>query len=275
MESTTSSASSPLNVVPGNITSSWDDLSRLIEHFSRYNGHDWLFRGVTSSDHLLIPKVGRPDRKPKPTRADPDRRIPYSLVDEIATFRMFQDAARAHLEATPANELEWLALAQHFGVPTRLLDWTEGFLTATWFALKNSGFLEVYDEGKGRVVLRRHDAAVWVVRNLPSVSDSDKARPFDVAGVKCYRAPHISPRIPAQRSVFTLQQNPTAELTHPELLKITIRSKACFEIRKRLDACGVNENSLFPDLQGLGAHLAWRYKNNWLAGYRGMGNGGR
>lgn len=260
--------SSPKTALGKDEIGSWDDLSRLVAHFSKYNGHDWLFRGVTSITHRLIPKVGRPERKPKPLPTNPDRRIPYTFRDEIATFHMFTDAARAHVEAVPTNDLEWLALAQHFGVPTRFLDWTEGFLVATWFAVQNSGHIAVFDEKTGKVVLKRHDAAIWVVRSLPPVTGKEKLDPFKVTGINCYRPPHISARIPAQRSVFTLHENPTEEMTHPELVKFKIRGSACFEIRKRLDACGVNQNSLFPDLQGLGAHLAWRYKNNWLAGYR-------
>lgn len=134
----------PVNVLPKTEIASWDDLSILIAHFSRFNGHDWLFRGVTDATHKLIPKVGRPERKRKPSPSNPQGRIPYTSADESAVFNMFQDAARAHLEQAPSSDLEWLALAQHFGVPTRLLDWTEGFLVAAWFALKNSGFVIIF-----------------------------------------------------------------------------------------------------------------------------------
>ena len=113
--------SNPVGIIGKNEIASWDDLSKLVAHFSKFNGHDWLFRGVTSTTHQLVPKVGRPDRKPKPTSAEPKRRLAYTHVDEVATFNMFKDAARAHIEGVPTNELEWLALAQHFGVPTRLL----------------------------------------------------------------------------------------------------------------------------------------------------------
>lgn len=272
MVSTTSTTkskdSNPDQILDQNEIGSWDDLSKLVAHFSRFNGHDWLFRGLTSHTHSLIPKIGRPERKRKPNASDPDRRIEYSRDDEIATFNMFRDAARAHITSLPANDLEWLALAQHYGVPTRLLDWTEGFLVATWFAVQKSGFVEAFDPKKKAVAIQRHDAAIWVARNLQVVSENEKKKPFDVTELRCYRPPHISPRISAQRSVLTLHECPTKEIASGTLVKFTIRSKACFEIRKRLDACGVNENSLFPDLQGLGGHLAWRYKNNWLAGYR-------
>lgn len=265
---TESPESNPSKVLDNNTIDSWKDLSKLVAHFSKYNGHDWLFRGVTSVTYKLIPKVGRPERKPKPTSANSERRINYSFPDEVAVFEMFKDAARAHVSANPTNELEWLALAQHFGVSTRLLDWTEGFLMAAWFAVKKSGFVEAVDEHSGKITRKSHDAAIWVTRNLERVGDSCKKQPLKAAGIKCYRPPHISPRIPSQRSVFTLHGNPTEEAQLSTLVQFIIPSKRCFEFRKRLDACGVNQNSLFPDLEGLGSHLAWRYKNNWLAGYR-------
>ena len=133
---------------------------------------------------------------------------------------------------------------------------------------KNSGFVETYNEADGTSRLIRHDAAIWVTRNLDRIGDDDKRAPLKVKGVKCYRPPHISPRISAQRSVLTLHEKPTQTAALSTMVKFVVSSDACFEIRKRLDACGVSQNSLFPDLEGLGSHLAWRYKNNWLAGYR-------
>lgn len=259
--------SNPTNILANNEIRSWSDLSKLIEHFSKYNGHDWLFRGTTSSFHSLLPKVGRP-RKPKPLPEEPLRRMQYTQNDEQAVFDMFKGAARAYVTNYPVDDLEWLALAQHYGAPTRLLDWTSGLLVAMWFALEKSGFRETFIESKKTFELKPHDAALWVIRGLSSASNNDRKNPFAVTETKFYRPPHISPRIGAQQSVFTLSPNPTKNLQHMELVKFTIKSSACFQLRKRIDACGINQSSLFPDTQGLGEHLAWRYKNNWLSGYR-------
>ena len=57
-------------------------------------------------------------------------------------------------------------------------------------------------------------------------------------------------------------------LTLPFARKIVIDRLAEFTIKKRLNACGMNRRSLFPDLSGLSDHLTWMYKNDWLAGYR-------
>jgi hypothetical protein len=53
-----------------------------------------------------------------------------------------------------------------------------------------------------------------------------------------------------------------------DLGEIIIKRSFQFQLRKRLDALGINERTMFADLGGLGKHLAWRYRNNWLAGYR-------
>jgi len=78
-----------------------------------------------------------------------------------------------------------------------------------------------------------------------------------------YRPPHITPRIPAQQSVFTVHPRPQEPLDHhPKLQRWLIASDACFYIKKKLDLCGINESTALPDLDGLGRYQSWRYKWN-------------
>jgi hypothetical protein len=236
---------------------SWGDLAALVNHFSYFNGHDWLFRGVTDASHSLVPNVGR--EKTRGLKAEPGTggrvRVPYRLEDERAVLRMFKQQARPHLQSPPDNDMEWLAVARHFGLPTRLLDWTDGLLVAAWFAVEKAG-------------AKKADAALWITRAVASVDPSNYADPLGIATPAIYRPPHISPRISAQGSVLMVCPTPATEVPLPFVRKIVIERKIEFQLKKRLSACGINRRSLFPDLAGLAGHISWLYKNDWLAGYR-------
>src|SRR5262245_22257991 len=130
----------------------WEDLAKTIDHFSYFNGHAWLFRGVTKLSHGLVPKIGRPNARAKKTVSGTKRWVRYRLDDERAMFSMFVQQARPFLSFSPVSDLEWLAIAQHHGVPTRLLDWTESLMVAAWFAVEKGGSEE--------------DSAIWVSRGI-------------------------------------------------------------------------------------------------------------
>ena len=234
--------------------STWAELAELVEHFSLFSGHAWLFRGVTDEKHGLVPKVGRPQTRAKKKIKGRKVRVPYRLEDERAIFEMFKQQARSHLSPAPQKPLEWLAIAQHFGMPTRLLDWTESLLVATWFAVERGG--------------ADRDAALWVSRGIETIPLDFDGDPFALNKPKCYRPPHITARISTQASVFVICPKPTREVELPFIRKIIIKKDAQFTIKKRLNACGINRRNLFPDLSGLSDHLAWMYKHDWLAGYR-------
>jgi hypothetical protein len=230
--------------------SSWMELAALVEHVSRFSRVDWLFRGVVDEAFPLIPKVGR--ERVTPLRGP--KRTPYSIADERAVFKIFVQQARAHLSKSH-TDIEWLAIAQHFGVPTRFLDWSDSPLVAAWFAVQQAD-----REGC--------DAAIWVTRGVDGIKPSAAVDPMAVKTVHIYRPPHLTPRMSSQGSVLMLCPTPTKEVAPTYLRKIRIDGKQRYHFRKRLNASGFNARTLFADLGGLGEHLAWLYKTDALAGYR-------
>jgi hypothetical protein len=232
---------------PDITVASWPELAAWVESLHGEKGRI-VFRGEPSTDYDLLPKAGRVGR-----HAEAARRVPFKREDEMAALERFKKDARPFVAPEPRNDLEWLALARHHNVPTRLLDWSENPLVAAFFATQEAGSETESDT----------NAVIWFASGLPVISSLEGASPFDIDEISIYRAPHVSPRIPAQYSVFTIHPDPTEPLTNktcPALRCCLIQAGACEHIRSVLDFCGVNWAALARDLEGLARDVSWRFK---------------
>ena len=165
---------------------------------------------------------------------------------ESAIFNEFQRHIPAHSNIDVTNLWNVMSLAQHHGLPTRLLDWTTNPLVATYFACEGES-----DE----------DSAVWVVWGFES-SPELPHNPKDIEQITPVSPMVISPRIQAQAGEFTVHPNgkPIKEYLKPgdHIIKISIPQGQRLRILMQLDFLGVNRRSLFPDLDGLSQYLKWR-----------------
>jgi hypothetical protein len=156
-------------------------------------------------------------------------------------LRKFKEAVRLMLPIEPRDDWEWLALAQHHGLLTRLLDWTRNPMVALYFAVEKA------HDG---------DSAVWCIRPKATYDTAENA-PWEIEKVWTVYLPHVSPRIGVQKGVFTA--HPFPELP-PErwgipVEKVIIAGEARVEIRGQLRAFGVDRASLFPDFDGIASSI--------------------
>lgn len=220
------------------VVNSWADLAALIGDCADAS---WIFRGESDTTYKLKPKAGRVG-----SYRGAARKREYDPTHEREALELLKRQARPYLAHTPSTDLEWLAIAQHHGMSTRLLDWTESMLVAAYFATAPAGV--------------NGDAVIYGIQGLRKLLPGEEVEPFATTSTGIYQPPHITPRIPAQRSVFTLHPDPTAEFEPPERKRWVIKSKSCSLLKKILNACAINESSLFPDIDGLSRHIGWRYK---------------
>ena len=200
----------------------------------------WVFRGHSRASYELIPSVGR---FPHTSRS-------YDKL-ESSLLAMFQRGATSHLRSQPRNKWEWLALAQHHGLPTRLLDWAFNPLVALYFAVKE-------DPGT--------DAIIFALQAGKKISETfvENYDPLQIDVPMKYLPTAQTPRIVAQEGLFTVQPQiavPLSEQIRTEwsLQRIIIPAASKADFLYQLFRQGVHRASLFPDIDGLANHIRWQH----------------
>jgi len=164
------------------------DWARFMAWLDEHALANWIFRGHSRTGYTLVPKIGRDRRR-------------YSTAREERVFRNFRRRAPAVAAIGDLDVWDLLALGQHHGVPTRLLDWTTSGLIGAHFAVSN----------------RSHDAhdahlIAWRLKDSDVVDQDPNIHPFTVAGVKFLFPRTVAQRIVTQRGLFSIHADPTLAL---------------------------------------------------------------
>ncbi|OHB24992.1 MAG: FRG domain-containing protein [Desulfuromonadaceae bacterium GWB2_53_15] len=260
------------------VASSWDDLQNQLfadswnEEIGRFRSR-FAFRGLSDSSYRLETTLIRLGGQ----YAELERHM-------LRNFKKY-----AHRSVVERDSLwHWLSLAQHHGLPTRLLDWTYSPFIAMHFATSN---IEKFDTDgviwavnyvkahemlprKIKEKLEREGANVltvdFLLEEINSLHELDLLADDKVAIF--FEPPSIDDRIVNQYAFCSVMTDPCMVLddwlkSYPWIArKIIIPAALKWEIRDKLDQSNINERVLFPGLDGLSSWLKRHYSHKTLAG---------
>jgi hypothetical protein len=230
------------------------DLARVMQEFS--GARRLLFRGQ-NVDEPLLPRIVRIAQKKGISRIDLEQ-IERRMLER---FRKESMPFVRGLAAT-TSWWEWLSVAQHQGLPTRLLDWTANALAGVWFAVSSDP--KAGDNG-----------VLWVL-DVPQEyerSPTVDVDPFTFKQTFVFQPFHLDQRIVSQAGWFTAHKfsdksNQFLPLTKigqfkRRIRKFNIAAERFAFLRKELRLMGVTQAAMFPDLSGLCADIQADCVDSW------------
>jgi FRG domain len=251
------------NGIRNTLVSSWNELSDTLHTLAENTALQrlrsrYVYRGMPEAGLGLVTSLTQLDG-------------PYHELESaiLASFRKY-----AHVGlGTQSSYWNWLALAQHHGLPTRLLDWTYSpyvalhFVTDRCDRFDTDGVIWCIDRkamhhwlpDRLKKRLATETAEVFTAEMLEQ--EAATLREFDTLGAEPFGAffepPSLDERIVNQFAQFSLLSDPRLRLDQwlmqrPAIAqRLIIPARLKWEIRDRLDEANVTERVLFPGLDGL------------------------
>jgi FRG domain len=257
-----------------------------INSLDKYQGEELWYRGQSDSSWRLTPtgirgmipyKNARGYKITKPSISEGDSYIGPNLGNMLEEFKR---KSYPYLTYAPKNEFEWMFLAQHHGLPTRLLDWTLNPLVALYFALEKaktdlpltaeeaislyqkdelcSNGVAIFAMNPSEINKTIHDISNPIdIISSPEkwymyTENSDTREMFPI----CVRGNYTNDRIRFQSGNFTLHGTNIWALDYYTKLekkfhKIFIPYDCCSEVFKDLRKLGITKSFIYPGLDSL------------------------
>ena len=207
---------------------------------------NWIFRGQTGVS-LLKPLLGRE---------------PYCHFEELPMFTNWYKKTRALLrQYGTLSDWDLLCFARHYGIPTRLLDWTFNPLVAAFFAVEEDS---------------QTDSVIYCLNSSQLNEADETVSPFNQnEDVICYDPGSLIERNVNQCASFTVHKNSNIPLEslpiqQTGMHKIVIKDNYRDQLMHELSFYNIHYGTLFPDLVGIEKRKKWQF-NKALAQLRLQG----
>lgn len=232
-----------------------------------------VYRGVSHAEHSLLTSLDRLGMPERPPHAK-------GWLEEHL-LRNFYRYSRPYLPVRPESHWEFLVVAQHHGLPTRLLDWSHSPLVAAHFATlqperEQDRVVWVLDWGRMHDHFGLPPFALLVSELEETLRQRGVESPWSLfngsAEVRepfacLLEPPALDARIVAQSAAFTFSTDKSSGLDEilqgeglqDALRRCVIPKEVVNRLRDQLDLCGVDERRLFPDLDGVAAEMRRYY----------------
>ncbi len=221
----------------------YEDLGGFLDDIQLYReGELCLFRGQ-SCNKPLLPKIARRDRTVDTSK------IEREMLAEL------RRRGTLFIGREIADDWDLMVYAQHFGMATRLLDWTSNPLAALWFAASDRD-----PKRPSYVYLLNVTADLLLDRQT-------QKDPFAIGRTRVFKPSLNNPRVVAQSGWFTahryskragafvpLDKNPDIQ---KRLVQFRVPPKLKDDVLKTLDMLGVNSQALFGDVEGVCRYINW------------------
>lgn len=239
-------------------------LEEYIKHIAYVNesifkGSDIWFRGHANQKYELVPSILRNDN--------------YSSEIEKLANEEFKNKAKGFIDNySDFENSEIYFLMQHYGLKTRLLDWTEGSLIALFFSLKIGPNDNKFEDPCVWVLdpkeLNKNSIGVnEIVKNDNKIFEEylNNTERNKIENPIAISSTYSNKRILRQKGCFTVHRNKEDLLSiyrrkkDNRIIKIIISRKRVDLILDQLKMAGISESSMFPDLDGLTNELNLKY----------------
>lgn len=213
----------------------------------------FIYRGQNNKYYPLLPSLFRND---------------LFISDEENIIQDFKLKAEAYFnqEMDLFDEIDRIGLMQHYGIPTRLLDFTESPLIALYFALEKTTS-DRYDVAPCVYCINinafSHNKNGFIFSSN-QIESKDSRKIFKYTKGTCAFTPKLkNKRLTAQKGIFVLfneKQPLELSLDSESLLKIEINRKDINKIKEELNNIGITPSVIYPDFTGLAEEIKTPHK---------------